>query len=156
VTLNLARTAYTLLIVGIVILLLQFMQPVLIPLVLAALLFYALDPSVDWFERHHLPRAIGAALMMLIVLSACGALAYSLQNQAMTLVDELPEGARKLAASVRRTPGAAPDALEKVQQAADALQTADKPVPAPKGVLRVRVERKDFALARSYGRARSA
>ena len=143
-TLNLARTAYTLLIVGIVILLLQFMQPVLIPLVLAALLFYALDPSVDWFERHHLPRAIGAALMMLIVLSACGALAYSLQNQAMTVVDELPEGARKLAASVRRTPGAAPDALEKVQQAADALQTADKPVPPPKGVLRVRVEEEGF------------
>jgi predicted PurR-regulated permease PerM len=102
VTLNLAKTAYTLLIVGIVILLLQFMQPVLIPLVLAALLFYALDPSVDWFEASPLPRAIGAASMLLIVLSACGALAYSLQNQAMTVVDELPTGARKLAASLRR------------------------------------------------------
>jgi predicted PurR-regulated permease PerM len=139
VTLNLARTAYTLLIVGIVILLLQFMQPVLIPLVLATLLFYALDPSVDWFERHHLPRAIGAALMMLIVLSACGALAYSLQNQAMTVVDELPTGARKLTASLRRTPGTAPGALEKVQQAAEALQSADTPTP-PKGVQRVQVE----------------
>jgi len=54
VTLNLARTAYTLLIVAIVILLLQFMQPVLIPLVLAALLFYALDPdgqTVELVER---------------------------------------------------------------------------------------------------------
>jgi len=139
VTLNLARTAYTLLIVAIVILLLQFMQPVLIPLVLAALLFYALDPSVDWFERHHLPRAIGAALMLLIVLSACGALAYSLQNQAMTVVDEVPTGARKLAASLRRTPGTAPGALEKVQQAAEALQSADTSAPA-KGVQRVKVE----------------
>ena len=138
-TLNLARTAYTLLIVAIVILLLQFMQPVLIPLVLAALLFYALDPSVDWFERHHLPRAIGAALMLLIVLSACGALAYSLQNQAMTVVDEVPTGARKLAASLRRTPGTAPSALEKVQQAAEALQSADTSAPA-KGVQRVQVE----------------
>jgi len=139
VTLNLARTAYTLLIVAIVILLLQFMQPVLIPLVLAALLFYALDPSVDWFERHHLPRAIGAALMLLIVLSACGALAYSLQNQAMTVVDKVPTGARKLAASLRRTPGTAPSALEKVQQAAEALQSADTAAPA-KGVQRVKVE----------------
>ena len=83
------------------------MQPVLIPLVLGALLFYALDPSVDWFERHHVPRAIGAALMLLIVLSACGALAYSLQGQALTVIDELPTGARKLAASLRRTPGTA-------------------------------------------------
>src|SRR6185437_2382909 len=90
VTLNLAKMAYTLLIVGIVILLLQFMQPVLIPLVLGALLFYALDPAVDWLERYHLPRAIGAALMLLIVLSACGALAYSLQNQAMTVINDLP------------------------------------------------------------------
>jgi predicted PurR-regulated permease PerM len=139
VTLNLARTAYTLLIIGTVIMLLQFMQPVLIPLVLGALLFYALDPAVDWLERHHLPRAIGAASMLLIVLAACGALAYSLQNQAMTVVDELPTGARKLAASLRRTQGSAPAALEKVQQAADALQSADKP-PAPKGVLRVQVE----------------
>jgi predicted PurR-regulated permease PerM len=139
VSLSLAKTAYTLLIVGIVILLLQFMQPVLIPLVLGALLFYALDPSVDWFERHHLPRAIGAALMLFIVLSACGALAYSLQGQALTVIEELPTGARRLAASLRRTPGNAPAALEKVQQAAEALQTADKPV-TPKGVLRVQVE----------------
>ena len=138
-TLNLARTAYALLIVGIVILLLQFMQPVLIPLVLAALLFYALDPAVDWFERHHLPRGIGAALMLLVVLSACGALAYSLQGQARTVIDDLPIGARKLAASLRRTPGAPPAALEKVQQAADALQSTDKPT-APKGVVRVQVE----------------
>jgi predicted PurR-regulated permease PerM len=147
VSLNLARTAYTLLIVGIVILLLQFMQPVLIPLVLGALLFYALDPSVDWFERHHLPRAIGAALMLLIVLSACGALAYSLQGQALTVIDELPTGARKLAASLRRTPGTAPAALEKVQQAAEALQSADKPIPPPKGVLRVQVQEGGFSAS---------
>jgi predicted PurR-regulated permease PerM len=147
VTLNLARTAYTLLIVGIVILLLQFMQPVLIPLVLAALLFYALDPSVDWFERHRLPRAIGAALMLLIVLSSCGALVYSLQGQAMTVIDELPTGARRLAASLRRTPGTAPAAIEKVQQAADALQSADKPAPPPKGVLRVQVQEERFSAS---------
>jgi len=148
VSLNLAKAAYTLLIVGIVILLLQFMQPVLIPLVLAALLFYALDPAVDWLERHRLPRAIGAAMMLLIVLSACGGLAYSLQGQALTVIDELPAGARRLAASLRRTPGTAPAALEKVQQAADALQSADKPAPPPpKGVLRVQVQENGFSAS---------
>lgn len=140
VSLNLAKAAYTLLIIGTVILLLQFMQPVLIPLVLGALLFYALDPAVDWFERHYVPRAIGAALMLLIVLAAAGGLAYSLQGQALTVIDELPTGARRLAASLRRTPGTAPAALEKVQQAAEALQSADKPTPPPRGVLRVQVE----------------
>ena len=140
VTLNLARAAYTLLIVGTVILLLQFMQPVLIPLVLGALLFYALDPAVDWLERHHLPRAIGAALMLLMVLAAAGGLAYSLQGQALTVIDELPTGARRLAASLRPRPGTAPAALDKVQEAAEALQSADKPNLPPKGVLRVQVE----------------
>lgn len=138
-SISLAKAAYTLLIVAIVILLLQFMQPVLIPLVLAALLFYALDPAVDGLERHHVPRTIGAALMLVMVLSACGALAYSLQGQAMTVIDELPAGARKLAASLRRPSGADPGALEKVQEAAEALQSADKTAP-PKGVMRVQVE----------------
>ena len=140
---RLARVAYTLLIVGIAILLLQFMQPVLIPFVLAALLFYALDPAVDWLERTRVPRGIGAAFMLLIVLAACGGLAYSLQNQALAVIDELPSGARKLAASVRKSPVAAPDALEKVQQAADALQAADTTAP-PKGVLRVQVQEDGF------------
>jgi predicted PurR-regulated permease PerM len=39
--------AFILLSIAIVVLLLQFMQPVLLPLVLGALLFYALDPAVD-------------------------------------------------------------------------------------------------------------
>ena len=93
--------------IGIVILLLQFMQPVLIPLVLGALLFYALDPAVDWLERTHVPRAIGAALMLLIVLSACGALAYSLQGQALTVIDELPPVHASWPPSLRKTPGIA-------------------------------------------------
>jgi len=140
---NLARTAYTLMIVGIVILLLQFMQPVLIPFVLSALLFYALDPAVDWMERMRVPRTIGAAFMLLVVLAACGGLAYSLQGQALTVIDELPAGARKLAASLRKTPVVPPETLEKVQQAADALQSPDKPAP-PKGVLRVQVQDEGF------------
>jgi predicted PurR-regulated permease PerM len=140
---KLAKVAYSLLIVGIVILLLQFMQSVLIPFVLAALLFYALDPAVDWLDRRRVPRAIGAAFMLLLVLAACGGLAYSLQNQALAVIDELPAGARKLATSLRKTPVVPPDALEKVQQAADALQATDTPAP-PKGVLRVQVQEEGF------------
>ena len=77
----------------------------LIPFVLAALLFYALDPAVDWLQKMRVPRAIGAALMLSIVVAGCGALAYSLQGQALTVIDQLPAGARKLAASLRRDAG---------------------------------------------------
>jgi predicted PurR-regulated permease PerM len=66
--------AFTRVAVAVVILLLQLMRTVLIPFFLGALLFYALDPAVDWMERWRVPRAIGAALMLLLVVSACGGL----------------------------------------------------------------------------------
>ena len=81
------------------------MQSVLIPFVLGGLLFYALDPAVDRLQKMRLPRVPGAAAMLLIDVTGCGALAYLLQGQALTVIDQLPVGARKLAATLRRTPG---------------------------------------------------
>jgi predicted PurR-regulated permease PerM len=137
---RLQNVTFTLLIVAVTVLLLRYMQPVLIPLVLGALLFYALDPAVDRLQQLRVPRALGAAVMLLIVLGGCGALAYSLQGQALTVIDQLPTGARKLAASLRRAPGAEPGAVEKVQQAADALQRAQLPPRTTPGVTRVQIE----------------
>jgi len=137
------NVAFTLLSVAIVILLLQFMQPVLLPLVLGALLFYALDPAVDRLQKLRVPRSIGAALMLCLVVTSCGVLAYTLQGQALTVIDQLPAGARKLAASLRKAPGAQPGALEKVQQAAEELQASEKSTP-PDGVTRVRIEEPGF------------
>ena len=138
------NVAFTLVSAAIVILLLQFMQSVLIPFVLGALLFYALDPAVDWLQKMRVPRALGAALMLLVVVGSGVALTYALQGQAMTVVDQLPTGARKLAASLREKPGSQPGAIDKVQQAADALQAAEKTRQASPGVVRVQVENKGF------------
>jgi predicted PurR-regulated permease PerM len=65
VRVHVRNVAFTLLSVAIVILLLQLMQSVLIPFVLAALLFYALDPAVDWLQKARVPRSIGAAFTLL-------------------------------------------------------------------------------------------
>ena len=137
------NVAFTLVSVAIVVLLLQFMQPVFLPLVLGALLFYALDPAVDRLQKWRVPRAIGAAGMLFIVITGCGGLVYTLQGQAVTVIDQLPAAARNLSASLRKIPGAEPGAVEKVQQAADALQDAQKP-PAPAGVTRVQIEQPVF------------
>lgn len=138
------NVAFTLLAAAIVILLLQYLQSVLIPLVLGGLLFYALDPAVDWLEKRRVPRAIGSAVMLFMVIGGCGALTYSLEGQALTVIDQLPAGARKLANALRATSGTEPGAIQKVQEAADALQGAGKPAPAPRGVTRVQVEEKGF------------
>jgi predicted PurR-regulated permease PerM len=147
------NVAFTLISIAIVILLVRQMQSVLIPFVVGGLLFYALDPAVDGLQKLQVPRATGAALALLIVVASCGALAYTLQGQALTVIDQLPTGARRLAASLRKTSGAEPGAIEKVQQAADALQGKDKP---PAGVTRVQVEEKnfqadEFLVANSFG-----
>jgi len=125
-----------------VIWLLQVMQSVLIPFVVGGLLFYALDPAVDWLQARRLPRAIGAALMLLIAVSGCGVLTYTLQEQAFTVIDDLPQGARKLAALLEK-PGPEPGPVAKVQQAADALQQAEI-APKRPGVMRVQVEEQGF------------
>jgi predicted PurR-regulated permease PerM len=140
---RLRNVTFTLVSVAIVILLLQYMQQVLLPLVLGGLLFYALDPSVDRLQKLHVPRAIGAALMLSIVILGCAGLAYFLQGQAEAVIDQLPAGARKLAATLRQAPGVGPTAVEKVQQAADALQEANK-TKAPAGVTRVQIEEPGF------------
>jgi predicted PurR-regulated permease PerM len=134
--------AFTLICVAIVILLLQLMQEVLLPLVLATLLFYALDRPVDWLQKKRIPRAIGAALMLLLVVASGGVVAYTLQGQALAVIDQLPAGARKLAASLR-APRDEPSPVQKVQQAADTLKNAGKP-SVPAGVTRVQIEEKGF------------
>lgn len=136
--------ALTLLATAIVIYLLQTMQAVLIPLVLGGLLFYALDPAVDWLQRVSVPRAIGAALTLVVVVASVGALAYALRGQALTVIDQLPTGARRLAASFRQSPVARPGPIEKVQEAADTLQGATKPATPTSGVMRVEVQEKGF------------
>ena len=137
------NVAFTLVSVAIVVLMLQFMQPVFLPLVLGALLFYALDPAVDRLQKWRVPRAIGAAGMLFIVITGCGGLVYTLQGQAVTVIDQLPAAARNLSASLRKIPGAERGAVEKVQQAADVLQDAQKP-SAPAGVTRVQIEQPVF------------
>lgn len=137
------NVAFTLVSIAIVILLLQVMQQVFLPLVLGGLLFYALDPAVDRLQKWRIPRAVGAAVMLCIAVGSCGALMYSLQGQAATVIDQLPAAARKLSASLKTVPGAKPGAMDKVQQAADALQTGE-PTSIPAGVTRVQVEQPGF------------
>lgn len=130
--------------IGVSIFLLQQMQTLFAPMAFGVLLFYALDPIVDRMERIKIPRWIGAALTLGLTIAAVGAGTYALQDEAMTVINELPSGAKRLAALVERRPREAPGPIEKVQQAADALQkSTETPKPNP-GVVRVQVEEQPF------------
>jgi predicted PurR-regulated permease PerM len=136
--------ALTLIAVATGIVLLQFMQSVLVPFVVSGLLFYALDPPVDWLQRQRVPRVLGAGIMLLAVIVGTGALVYSLQSQAMTVIDELPAGARKFSQSFARRSKAAPGPIEKVQLAADELQKTSGAQATAPGVVRVQIEPQTF------------
>jgi predicted PurR-regulated permease PerM len=86
---------------GVTIFLLQQMEALLAPMAFGVLLFYALDPVVDFMETIKIPRWIGAAIALVSTLTAIGAGAYALQDQALTVINQLPAGARHLAALVR-------------------------------------------------------
>jgi predicted PurR-regulated permease PerM len=135
-----ARTVALLVIaLGVTIFLLQYMQELLAPLAFGLLLFYALDPAVDALERSRVPRWIGAALVLGLTLGTLVGGAYALQDEAMTVINELPSGARRIAALIQRRPQEKPGPLEKVEQAAKELAKTDAPKPDP-GVVRVQVE----------------
>lgn len=50
--------------IGILLVLAWMLRGVLVPLFLAFLVAYALDPAVDWLEARKLPRSLGAILVM--------------------------------------------------------------------------------------------
>jgi predicted PurR-regulated permease PerM len=122
---------------------LKLAQPVIIPFVVSGLLFYALDPAVDWLQRWKMPRVLGAALVLLIAIGGIGAGGYALSNDVMAVVNRLPEGARKLRAELRR-PSPEPNAIDTMQQTAQELDRAaaeaTAPTATPKGVMRVQIE----------------
>ena len=128
------------------ILMLQYARPVLIPVVLAVLISYVLAPAVTSLARHHVPRVIGAFVIIAILCSALGFGAYTLTDDAVRIIDDLPTVAEKLRqrstrSNTRRTGDEG--LLQKMQDAATEIdETAARaatPAPAPPQVQRVQI-----------------
>jgi len=128
---------------------LHWASAVFIPLLLGLMFSYALSPAVDRLQRWHIPRALGAAVLLIAIVGGLGSMGYSLSDDAGALVETLPDAAQKLRESMRATRGAPEGPMEKVQKAAAKLeQAAEESVtaapPATKGVTRVQIERARF------------
>jgi len=130
---------------------LHWAAAVFIPLLLGLLLSYSLSPLVDRLQRWHVPRALGAGVLLLAVLGGLGATAWSMADDAAALVESLPSAAQKLGQALRGTRGAPESAMQKVQRAATQLEQAaeDSGSAAPvasRGVTRVQIERGHFNI----------
>jgi len=93
-------------------------RALLIPIALAVLISYALEPLVSWLERHRLPRLAGASLVLLLILGAGAWGVYALRDDAVQVVDALPQAARRARELVLSQLGSGAGAI---QQAADEL-----------------------------------
>ena len=128
----------------------QYAQAVLIPIVLGILISYAVDPLVAWLARRRIPRPIGAAVVLILLVGACGSAIYSLRFEATTLVEQLPQAARRVRHQLESGRPTTAVAIEKVQKAANELQkaadAAATPPPPPSGVTRVQIEQPPFNI----------
>jgi predicted PurR-regulated permease PerM len=94
----------------------------------------------------HDPRWIGSAIALALTVGTISAGAASLQDEALTVINELPDGARKMAAVLDRRREEPPSAIDSVKKAAEELQKTDAAKPPP-GVMRVQVEDNPFQLS---------
>jgi predicted PurR-regulated permease PerM len=141
----------TLLTVFAVIFILDWAQTVFIPLVLGVVVSYALSPLVTQLHKWHVPRTIGAAALLLLIVGGIGSMAFSLHDETVSMIETLPEAAQKLRQTLRTQRSGSTGAIENVQKAVDqiehaASETAAKPAVVPRGVTRVQIEEPKFNL----------
>lgn len=101
--------------------LLQWMQSVLIPIVIGVLVAYALNPFVSTLARVKIPRSVGAALVLLLFVGLLGVGTYTLSGQALEIVKQVPEAAQRIRERVKRGVSDR-GAIGDVQKAATELQ----------------------------------
>jgi predicted PurR-regulated permease PerM len=129
-----------------VIFLLQWARAIFIPLMLGVMISYALYPPVNLMQKWRIPRAIGAAVLLLGIVGGTGALVYSLSDDAVKLIETLPDAAQKIRLARLNERGTSEGTMGNVQKAATQLEQAANetvaPAPAvPRGVTRVQIEK---------------
>ena len=133
------------------VLMLQYAQSVIIPVVLGLLVSYALDPLVSGLERRHLPRPIGAAFVLLALVGGLGYLAYAVRGEVNAVIEQLPDAAHRLRTVLETKQPHTATAIQQVQKAATELQKAASqaaPTPPPsEDVQKVQVESPAFAIS---------
>ncbi|MFG6430091.1 AI-2E family transporter [Roseateles sp. LYH14W] len=129
----------------------RWASAVIVPVLLGLMLSHALGPLVDRLERLRLPRALGAAVLLMSLVGGFGWTAYSLSDDATELLDALPAATAKVRAAMAANRPGSNSPLAQVQKAATQLEqaaTAGGPAATtvPRGATRVVIERPHFNL----------
>jgi predicted PurR-regulated permease PerM len=108
-----------------VVVFLQWAQAVLIPITLSVFMSYALTPLVNWLRKYaKLPKPVGAAATLAILLGAVGWGLNSLQPEALDILDIVPRATQKFSLAIRGNPRDPANAVEKMKKAASEIEKA--------------------------------
>jgi predicted PurR-regulated permease PerM len=80
--------------------LLYWLQPVVIPIALAILLTFLLSPLVTWLQRRRFPRAPAVVLVVLVTFASLGSIGWLIERQVASLVDSFPQYEQNLSAKL--------------------------------------------------------
>jgi predicted PurR-regulated permease PerM len=106
----------------VVVFMLQYMQSVLIPVVLGIFVAYSLETFVSALARARVPRSIGAAIVLIGVVAVLGIAVYALSGQALQIVSQIPQAAQRIQERVKSRGKHGDSAINQVQKAATELQ----------------------------------
>ena len=107
---------------------LEWAQSFFISLLLGILFAYTLNPLVVWLERIRIPRALGAGIVLLGVVSALVLGSYALRGQVRTIIEQLPEAASQLTAGLSSLREGQASTMQKMQTAANEIERATNQV----------------------------
>ena len=142
---------------------LRFASAVFVPLVVGVMLSYALTPLVNRMVRLYIPRVLAAGILLIGIVGGTVALTYSLSDDAVELIESLPEMAQKLRGSFNALGAQGPaGTMEKVQKAASELERTaaetESDLEPDRDVTKVQIEEpklnvKDYLLPGTLGLA---
>lgn len=113
-----------------VVFILKWAQAFFIPLTLGVLLAYMLNPLVGLLEARRVPRAVGATMVVGVMVTGLMAGVYFLGGEVASIAEKLPEVSSRVSDSWRRAAGSdTPNAIQRVQEAARELERATAPPP---------------------------
>ncbi|MBW7470776.1 AI-2E family transporter [Marinobacter sp. M216] len=97
-------------------------QPVLLPLVVAVLISYTLDPLVSTLNRLRIPRPLGAAIILLALIGVIAAASVPLKQEAMAMLDKIPVAINEFQRKEARSSKDEESIMEKAQTAAKEIE----------------------------------
>ena len=124
---------------------LHWARAVFIPMMLGVMISYALTSPVNLMQKWHIPRAIGAAVLLLAIVGGTGSAVSSLSDDAGELIETLPEAAQ-----------APPGAAQERERPKARWSKCKKPHPTRAGSERDRCPGTRHAERRNAGADRNA